>query len=302
MKFIFLLFILPIVLLISCGTQQRLSQVQQIVDVAQKDVASSKAQLDSVTQKVQIKLSSGEMDDSVKRDFNNALTKLNDRLKDIENKVVALEGFLKSKSNFNNRNYETNIKGVAAAVDSFNILKHEREKVYSLITAAINIKAFNLYDMAAFFEPGVYNIPATAVPLIYKYFNPAIDSIAVFANQYDSIPLLTRLVFVGYADESPIAAGGELYNNLARFSTQPMPTSDELNRVLSMLRANEMLRNMKMVLRESAGKFTDYSTIKFNYTGYGRGIAYPNPKITDYKKDDERRRIVMFYWSVLPNL
>jgi hypothetical protein len=33
----------------------------------------------------------------------------------------------------------------------------------------------------------------------------------------------------------------------------------------------------------------------------GKGEALPNPKITDYKTDDPRRRVVLLFWSVFPD-
>jgi hypothetical protein len=32
----------------------------------------------------------------------------------------------------------------------------------------------------------------------------------------------------------------------------------------------------------------------------GRGEALPNPAIRNYAVEDERRRIVLFYWAVVP--
>lgn len=34
----------------------------------------------------------------------------------------------------------------------------------------------------------------------------------------------------------------------------------------------------------------------------GRGEEFPNPSVRDYKTDDERRRVVNVYWSLLPVL
>ena len=36
------------------------------------------------------------------------------------------------------------------------------------------------------------------------------------------------------------------------------------------------------------------------YTYEGKGEALPNSKISDYKTDDPRRRVVLLYWSVFP--
>jgi len=38
----------------------------------------------------------------------------------------------------------------------------------------------------------------------------------------------------------------------------------------------------------------------FNYYAEGKGEELPKGKITDYKVNDERRRVVLIYWTVLP--
>jgi len=40
--------------------------------------------------------------------------------------------------------------------------------------------------------------------------------------------------------------------------------------------------------------------LRIAYLAVGQGEEYPLPYITDYRDDDERRRIVLCYWSVLP--
>ena len=41
--------------------------------------------------------------------------------------------------------------------------------------------------------------------------------------------------------------------------------------------------------------------LNFKFYGYGQGETYPSKKITNYQEDDERRRIVLIYWSVIPD-
>lgn len=171
-----------------------------------------------------------------------------------------------------------------------------------MVKEAIGLKAFKLFNMAAFFEPGVYNIPPSAFSKIRQMFTPALDSLTSFSNKYSEMPKTARLVFVGYADESPIAEGGALYNDLSRLAGEQPASRQELNRVLSQLRASEMMQNLKILVPEKMANFISPQKLKFSYFNYGRGEAHPSTQITDYKPDDERRRIVMFYWAVLPEL
>ena len=298
----FLLLSLTLFFLVSCGTQQRLLETQQILQQAKEGAVQERELIDVTRQKTEQKLQDGEMDQTIKNDYDVVLKKLNADLEEIESRITTIEEYSKDKINFRGANYENNIAGHVALLDSFNILKEKREKVYELVSEAITIRAFNLYKMAAFFAPGVYRIPHSAVPAINQTFLPALDSIIYLANKYDDIPRVARLVFVGYADESPVAAGSSLYNELSRYTNQQPPSREELNRVLSQLRANEMMRNMKTIITNNASKFNSLPSLNINYHNYGRGEAYPNENIKDYQRDDERRRIVMFYWSVLPDV
>ena len=56
-----------------------------------------------------------------------------------------------------------------------------------------------------------------------------------------------------------------------------------------------------MLLNNKKDAFTGDDKLKFNYYGYGQGETYPSKKITNYQEDDERRRIVLIYWSVIPD-
>ena len=290
------------ILLASCGLQNRMSKTQETILLAKEKVGDEKNIISSAQQKVTEKLDNAETDPIIKEDVDQVLAKLNSNLDAIQKRISILEEFIKNKSNFRESTYIKDVAPLVSKLDSFNLISQKRESIYQLVTESVNTKAFNLFKMGAFFEPGVYNIPLSAQPQIAVMFSPALDSIIQFANKYNTLPRVARLVFVGYADESPILPGGNLFNQLSKFSSQPEPSREELNRVLSQLRANEMMRQMKNLVTDKASNFKSANQMRFNFFNYGRGELLPSSKITDYKTDDERRRIVMFYWSVLPDL
>lgn len=301
MKIIVIVLLCPI-LLFSCATQKRVSQTAETMRHAKEDVAIEMRALDSTRKITEEKLADGEMDTTIKGAYDRVLNRLILNLQEAEHRIRELEQFLKSKSNFRNNFYERSIQPYVIQLDSFNVLKQKRETMYQLITEAVSIKAFSLFKMAAFFEPGVYRIPADGVKVIRDSYLPVLDSIQYLANKFSQIPRTVRFVFVGYADESPIAQGSPLYNELSGFPRQQIPSNSELNRILSQLRANEMMRNMQLLVQERASAFNSFPTLKVSYHNYGRGEQHPNPNIKNYQKNDERRRIVMFFWSVLPDI
>jgi hypothetical protein len=71
-----------------------------------------------------------------------------------------------------------------------------------------------------------------------------------------------------------------------------------MNKELSRLRAEEVLGLFKNYFdtRFGSGKLISNTLFTFE----GKGDELPNPKISDYKADDARRRVVLLYWSVFP--
>ena len=78
------------------------------------------------------------------------------------------------------------------------------------------------------------------------------------------------------------------------------PSSADLNRELSRLRAEAMSAALHQLYEQRKSRFLNPALLEAVDIKIGMGEAFPNPRITDYQTDDERRRIVLFYWSVLP--
>lgn len=295
-------FLIVFIFFTSCGIQNRLSKTEAAIQTARLKTAEEKTIIEAAKQSVDDKLQKHEVDSAIKDGYDAVLGQLNANLDTIQKKIEKLEATLQNRSNLRDARYYMTIVPLVATLDSFKLLSVQREKAYQLINESISSRAFNLFSMAAFFDPGVFNIPLSARPRIENMFSSAMDSIVELSSKYRDIPHVIRLVLVGYADESPIAEGSKLYSQLNNFASYSSPERQELNRILSQLRANEMMRNMKALITGRSIKFGSLAGIRFSYFNYGRGEIHPSDKIADYKADDERRRIVMFYWSVLPDL
>lgn len=75
---------------------------------------------------------------------------------------------------------------------------------------------------------------------------------------------------------------------------------EELNKKLSELRALELISQMTRLFIQKTS--SSPAKLKVEYIGQGKGEEYPIPSIKDYRENDERRRIVLCYWSVLPDI
>jgi len=285
----------------SCGTQKRLSSATQKAIEVKEIITENNATLDSLQKTTLMNQQYSEKDSLLSISIMEVIKKLQDNLNKIGETVHSVELASGSKRNFNDRNYFTIMKPYIDRLDSFQTSSKARERVYGLLIEAVKLKAFVQFDLGTFFEAGVYRIPSSGLPIIAKSFNPVLDSVIQLSNRYTDVTHRLYLVFVGYADGQAINKEGKLYKDLSNFYPKNnLPEKEQLNLTLSNLRAGELLRNMKMVVQSRANDFAPKDISMISYAAYGRGEIIPFSKITDYKENDERRRVVVFYWSVLP--
>lgn len=296
-----LLLILTI-LLGSCGSQKLITSTRQKLQLAQQTVAVEKEKINSVSDKVAEKSRGIEMDSITKTQYDSLLTTLSSYLKVIDQESKILEIFLTKRSNFTREKYAQNVKYHVNRIDSFNHYTKIREQAFELMSEAVAMKTYHQFNQAAFFGPGKYKIPPEATEKLEIYMLPILDSMVLLANKYRDLPRWVSLVFVGYSDATGISEGGELYQELSTLLGQTSPSKEAMNRALSDLRAKELLINLRTLTYKNSSKFNGFSPEMVNFYGYGRGEALPSNTIRDYKDSDERRRIVVLYWSVLPNI
>ncbi len=155
-------------------------------------------------------------------------------------------------------------------------------------------------DQDVLFEPGKYTIAPAMANTIGKIFEPAAREIDLFTRKYPDFPLSLVITAKGYADATAITEGSSLYRDLKERLklSNPNPDAYALNKELSNARAQEVNLLFK---KFSAGRSPDGSNLKnVLYLYEGKGDKFPDPKVTDYKVDDPRRRVVLLFWSVFP--
>jgi hypothetical protein len=155
-------------------------------------------------------------------------------------------------------------------------------------------------DQDVLFEPGKYTVAPAMADAIGKLFEPAAKEIDLFTRKYPDFPLSLVITAKGYADGTAISEGSALYKDLKdRLKlNNPNPDAKELNKELSNARAQQVSELFK---KFSAGRSADGSNLKnVLYLYEGKGDRFPDPKVTDYKVDDPRRRVVLLFWSVFP--
>lgn len=133
-----------------------------------------------------------------------------------------------------------------------------------------------------------------------KYFSPIIDSLVKFSNNYVAVIRTATITINGYADGTNIGKGSKLYNTLATYLSNTNPDKGALNAALSALRAEKISILLTQLLKERFPDFKLITKVVFESNESGMGEKLPDAKIVNYKLNDERRRIVVIFWNVLP--
>jgi hypothetical protein len=159
-----------------------------------------------------------------------------------------------------------------------------------------------MLEQDVIFDPGQYNLSPAVAFTIGKMFEPVTKEIDYFINKYPDFPLSLVITAKGYADATTIAEGTNLYKKLVermKLSGKSPLSNEDLNKELSTARAESVITLLKTF---TVGKSADGTTIKnILYLYEGKGERFPNPKISDYKTDDPRRRMVLLFWSIFPD-
>jgi hypothetical protein len=269
--------------------------------LSSKQLLSEEAkQLAATTEKKEQALNLEKIDTTISNRIAMRLTSFQVKMDSIKQSGAYLEQKLANKKEFR-KNYKTTILAELKKLEEYSSQSPLRVYKINMINEAIRISDKKLYELAAFFGPGKYIIPADKQDLAIAAFSPLTDSLILFANKYDSVPSTATFVVNGYADGTGFSPTSELYATLLAYLKKETAEKEELNMVVSGFRAAEISSLIESILKKRAGSFNAADKVQFQFYGYGQGETLPTKTITDYKVDDGRRRIVLVYWSVLPD-
>jgi DNA primase large subunit len=294
----FALLIAALTSLASCRTAKK----AQFAAILQSAAGQQKGEADKIGElgkKKELKISEGKIDDSIAYHIDQRLINYQRRIDSVNVIINSLKIKLDNKKTF--RKEFKLIQSQVLLLDSFTKKTGFREYVFFMIDNGLDKAERTLFEMAAFFGPGGYVIPEEKYAFAKEYFSPVIDSLMKFSNKFSGINRTASIVLNGYADATGIGEGSNLYNLLIGRMNKTAATKEELNKALSELRAENLRMFLNGMIKERASQFTNYMTLTFENIRRGMGEQLPDTKITDYAIDDARRRIVLCYWSVLPN-
>lgn len=278
--------------LFSCATANRIKEMK--ADLKRNIQLNKEALLaiEKIDSAREAKFDKGLLDEK----SNTFITKFSDSVKQVITKHVAEDSVILSRR-IKHRSIDTlslRIKRITeeAKANLSNI---------QLIDELLATNTFTQLNTASVFGPGEFIIDLQNNPSATDPFKKVAADMLAFATKFPGKKLNGTFMVIGYADAQQISQGTALDSTLRSSMGVETATSPQLNRELSRLRAKSVTEVLSGIMTQQTSANEVYKNLHVDYLPQGRGEDYPNPKIKDYREDDERRRVVFVYWSILPD-
>lgn len=298
MKFAFkpvnlIILISSVLFLSSCAVMKARKELKEQLRNDMSEQQSTIKRIEKLDSARLAKFENGELDDK----SNQQIRWYNDSVKN-----VAMKHFIEDRIILSKR-----IKHKALDSLVLRIIKIKEQAKgnldnLSFIDNLLSTNTFTRLNTASVFGPGQFIIDLAENPAGADPLKLAVADMLSFVSKFPNRKLNATFVVLGYADAQQIAQGSSL-DSLLRESLGKFGTwvNADLNKELSRLRAGSVTSVIKIFLGEQM-KSKQMGELKVDYLPQGRGEQFPNAKIKDYKENDERRRVVLVYWSVFPEL
>lgn len=283
----------------SCCIEGKLEAAKQVVNEFNTRENSEKQRMAVISRTSDKKLDEGKMDTVIQNRILRRIARFQSELQLPALYAKRIDSLMQSNRLFR-KNYKSIVLPLLDSLKKQNAGFAEKVKLYMMIEDGLDIADYKLFDLAAFFGPGKYEIPDDKADLAISSFSPIIDSVSKFAERYN-LPGTASLVILGFADGTGFSNSGPLFDTLTGYIGKKDVTKEELNQKLSELRAKELIAQLTKAFIKKSSVSATKNNICVEYIGQGKGESYPLPTIKDYTVDDARRRIVLCYWVVLPD-
>ena len=288
------------IFLVSCygSKKAQMNQVIQQVDAIQK--AESKI-VEDTKQKVEDRLAAEKIDADIADSIRAKIAKYSSDLDSFKNAI----NFIDSKINTSKWSYVNNkaqIDESFGLIDRYKSKSNYRLRRFTMINESLDVivNQQHMFDLAAFFGSGKYDIPEDKKDIAEKSFSPLIDSLVKFYNKYADVDKRATLVILGYADGSGFSPESEIYKTIIEKLSDNTATKEKMNQKLSEWRAINIGNLMEYSIEKKIPNYKSIKAIDFLFVEKGKGEEYPSKLVTDYKTDDDRRRVVLLFWNILP--
>lgn len=295
-----LFFLASGIVLTSCVGNKKIAAAKNKLNGIEAQIQKENSEIKDISHAAGEKLQANKIDSNILNRIDKRLAKSKAGLDSAMQQVGQLNNILQDKK-IARKSYRSIIIPVLDSLQKQSDRYAGRLALYLMVRDGLSVADFKQFDLAAFFGPGKYQIPDDKTDIAALSFSPVVDSLMVFSNKYSQYPRTATLIILGFADGTGITSGSELYYTLLDELRKPQADKEELNQKLSELRAKELIKQLTNLYLKKAGGFNEVEKLKIEYIGQGKGETMPIASIKDYTVDDERRRIVLCYWAVLPD-
>jgi hypothetical protein len=289
----FLLALILSIATFSCVPQQKATSHKQQLTTLDSQLSQHRQKLQELDAKRQIKQEQNEIDDTasnrIKKYIGVTTTEID--------KLIAQNSILIGNTVVEKDDWNKLKKALTLSQRTSKTINDKVDFINDLINRNMVVKL----DQDVLFEPGKYTVTPAVAEAVGKFFEPAAKEIDLFTQKYPDFPLSLVITAKGYADGTSIMEGTPLYKALTegvKLSGTP-PDNKELNKELSRKRATSVIELFQKYTKDRSTIGGSVKNVMF--LTEGKGDALPSIKITDYKLDDPRRRIVLLFWSVFPD-
>ena len=282
-----------LLLLASCVPQKKAATAKKNLASANRQLGQYQDSLQKLDNFRKSKQGENEIDDTASERFQRFIDSTNAEIK----VLISGNNVLIGDTKINREDWDRLNKALFNSQQASDRIN----KKVTMLTDLLNRNTVIKLDQDILFESGKYTVGNDVADAIGKFFEPAAKEIDLFVKKYPDFPLALIITAKGYADGTTIAEGSQLYKDLvARLKLRTTaPDTKELNKELSRARAESVITLFKKFTVSRSEGGANVKNIAYIYEG--KGDAFPNPKISDYKADDPRRRVVLLYWSVFPD-
>ena len=295
--------VLSLFFCISCGKvskQMLIANKQLFTNLYAKDqrVKEAAGKVDSVAK---ARLDEGVIDDEIEKIFT-----LNAVL--VQKNIAERDSILKSNATDEKAlkaTLKSDLEGKTSIIADLKAKSLDDSLTLLLIEEGMrNVSTYKIPNEIVF-TGGGYKITDKNLPKMQEFFEPILDSIVTSSNKYINKKLRVKIVVYGYADADPINPKSRLYDEIARslyhetVDSSLLTNSPRMNQELSRLRAEEVGGLVNTMTFDKLNYITGVKSIFVDLQKEGKGEELPDEKIK-YSTIDSRRRIVKFYWKILP--
>ncbi|MES1226835.1 MAG: hypothetical protein ABUT20_65785, partial [Bacteroidota bacterium] len=204
---------IAIVLLLSSCYSSRKAKIDEAIKNTKTHQERELAAIKNIEQNKDERLDEGRIDSVIEKRIN---TNMRENRKRIDSAKAMMDELTASSIDRKTlrKSYRTIIKSKLVYLLNDGHEFDKRIVNYGMITDVLNNARQSQIDLATFFGPGEFMIPADKLQQATDAFMPVLDSVLVFAAKYPGINKNTTIVLKGYADAMGIKPYSPLYYRL----------------------------------------------------------------------------------------